>query len=339
VSALAKARNAEVYAYTAQAYDDSPDIFVGGPELKDAKQATATNPFQADFAWGRSELVDYKLDKGQPMQGALYYPAGYEAGRQYPMIVYMYEKLSQNVHRYVAPSDRDYYNTSVFTSHGYFVFQPDIIFFPRQPGVSVVQCVVPGVKKVLQTGMIDPKRVGCIGHSWGGFDAAFLATNTQGMFAAAVAGAPLTDLVSMYGEHHWGPGIAETDHIETGQERMEVPLWEALPDYITNSAIFTVQNMTVPLLLEEGDADGVVFWHQSVELYNIARRAGKNVVFLVYNGEDHGLRQKKNQTDYQRRILAWFAHYLKVAPAEKWITEGQSFLDRDAEVKRLTTKK
>jgi dipeptidyl aminopeptidase/acylaminoacyl peptidase len=338
VASLAKAKDAAVYVYVSQDFDDSPDVFAAGADLTDAKQVTTTNPFQANFAWGRSELLEYKTDKGMRLQGALYYPAGYEAGKKYPMIVYMYEKLTQNVHRYVAPSDRDYYNIGVFTSQGYFVFEPDIIFTPRQPGVSVVQCVVPGVKRVLQTGMIDPKRVGAVGHSWGGFDAAFLAANTQGVFAAAVAGAPLTDLVSMYGDHHWGPGIAETDHIETGQERMEVPLWEDLPDYVTNSAIFTVHKMTVPLLLEEGDADGTVFWHQSVEMYNIARRANKNVVFLVYNGEDHGLRQRKNQTDYQRRILAWFGHYLKGEPAERWISGGQSFLDRDAEVKRATVK-
>jgi acetyl esterase/lipase len=339
VASLAKAKNADRYAYVSQDFDDSPDLFVAASDLKDGKQVTSTNPFQANFGWGRSELLEYKTDKGMRLQGVLYYPAGYEAGKKYPMIVYMYEKLSQNVHRYVAPSDRDYYNKGVFTSLGYFVFEPDIVFTPRQPGVSVVQCVVPGVKRVLQTGMIDPKRVGAVGHSWGGFDAAFLAANTQGVFAAAVAGAPLTDLVSMYGDHHWGPGIAETDHIETGQERMEVPLWEDLPDYVTNSAIFTVNKMTVPLLLEEGDADGTVFWHQSVEMYNVARRAGKNVVFLVYNGEDHGLRQKKNQTDYQHRILAWFGHYLKNEPAERWITGGQSFLDRDAEVKRATANK
>jgi dipeptidyl aminopeptidase/acylaminoacyl peptidase len=339
VGSLAKAKDADVYGYIVQDFDDSPDIFVGGPELKDAKQATATNPFQKDYAWGRGELVDYKGDQGLRLQGALFYPAGYEMGRKYPMIVYMYEKLSQGLHNYVAPSDRSYYNISVFTSLGYFVFEPDIMFTPRQPGVSVVQCVVPGVKKVLESGKIDPRRVGCVGHSWGGFDAAFLAANTQGVFAAAVAGAPLTDLVSMYGDHHWGPGIAETDHIETGQERMEVPLYEDLADYVANSAIFTVPKMTVPLLLEEGDADSVVFWHQSVEMYNIARRALKNVVFLVYEGEDHGLRLKKNQIDYQRRILAWFGHYLKDEPAEAWISKGQSYLDREAEIRRGAVKK
>ncbi len=339
VGGLAKAKKASVFAYSSQDYDDSPDVFTGGADLKDAKQVTTTNPFQANFAWGRSELLEYRTDKGRVLQGALYYPAGYQPGKSYPMIVYMYELLSQNVHRYVAPSDRDYYNTSVFTSQGYFVFQPDIVFTPRQPGVSVAQCVSAGVKKVLQMGAVDPKRVGVLGHSMGGFDSAFLATHTTGLYAAAVAGAPITDLVSYYGDHHWSSGIAETDHIETGQERMEVPLYEDFKAYVDNSAVFNVQNMTVPLLLEAGDSDGTVAWHQSIELYNVARRAKKNVVMAAYIGEDHGLRQKKNQTDYQRRILAWFGHYLKGAPPESWITAGQSFLDRDAEVKRAAAKK
>ncbi len=339
VGSLAKAKAADAYCYIAQDYDDSPDIFIAGPELKDARQVTATNPFQSKFAWGRSELIEYKTEKGRPLQSALYYPAGYEAGKKYPMIVYNYELLSQNVHRYVAPSDRDYYNTSVFLSQGYFVLQPDIVFRPRQPGVSVVECVTAAVKKVIEMGVVDPKRIGIVGHSMGGFNTSFVATHTQGIFAAAVAGAAITDLVSYSGDHHWSSGIAETDHMETGQERMVVPLYEDLQAYIDNSAYFNIYNMTVPLLLEVGDNDGTVPWRQGIEVYNIARRAGKNVVMLAYMGEDHGLRQKSNQIDYQRRILAWFGHYLKGEQAEPWIINGQSYLDRQAEIKRQSAKK
>jgi dipeptidyl aminopeptidase/acylaminoacyl peptidase len=330
VGGLARAKDADVFSYTIQDYDDSPDLFVSAADLKNGKQITTTNAFLSNYAWGRSETVDFVTDKGMKLQGSLYYPAGYQAGQKYPMIVYIYEKLSDSVHQFVAPTDRSYYNISVFMSQGYFVFEPDIVFRPRQPGLSVVECVTAGIKKVTSLGAVDPKRVGVVGHSWGGFDTAFLATHTNGVFAAAVAGAPITDLVSNYGSHHFSSGIAETDHIETGQQRMEVPLYEDLNAYINNSAVFNVQNMTVPLLLEVGDADGTVFWHQGVELYNIARRAKKNVVMLVYNGEDHGLRQKKNQIDYHRRIRAWFDHYLKGAPAETWITEGVSALARDA---------
>ena len=98
-------------------------------------------------------------------------------------------------------------------------------------------------------GVVDPAKIGIIGHSWGGFDSVFLATHTK-LFAAAVAGAPITDLVSNYGNHHWSSGIAETDHIETGQQRMQVPLYEDLQAYIRNSAIYTAHTMQTPLLLE-----------------------------------------------------------------------------------------
>jgi dienelactone hydrolase len=339
VTSLAKAKSADVYGYIAQDYDDSPDLFVGAADLKSPKQVTKTNAFQSDYAWGRSELLDYRTPTGRHLQASLHYPAGYEAGKQYPMIVYNYELLSQNVHRYVALSDREYYNISVFTSHGYLVLQPDIVFTPRKPGPSVVECVTAGVNKVIQMGVVDPKRIGVVGHSMGGYNTSILATRTSGIFAAAVAGAPMTDLVSYYGDHHWSSGIAETDHIETGQERMLVPVYEDLPDYIESSAVFNAHNMTVPLLLEVGDSDGTVAWHQGIELYNVARRARKNVVMLAYMGEDHGLRQKANQSDYQRRILAWFGHYLKGEPAERWITDGQSYLEREVEIKREAAQK
>jgi dipeptidyl aminopeptidase/acylaminoacyl peptidase len=338
VSSLAKAAEADVYVYVTQRYDDSPDAYVGGPDLAAAKQVTNTNAFMSKYAWGRSAIVEFKSDRGVRLQGALFYPAGYEPGKKYPMVVYLYEKLSDGVHRFVPPSEREYYNASAFTTQGYFFFQPDIVFRPREPGLSVRECVEPAVKKVISMGLVDPARIGVIGHSWGGFDAAYLATHST-MFAAAVAGAAITNLVSNYGNHHWSSGIAETDHIETGQQRMEVPIYEDLQAYIRNSPVFNVHNMKTPLLLEVGDNDGTVHWHQGVELYNIARRAKKDVVMLVYGGEDHGLRRRANQIDYQKRIHEWFAHYLKGEPAASWITSGLRYVDREKELKKSTTRK
>lgn len=332
---LGKAKDADVFAYSSQTFVDSPNAFITGPDWKDAKQVTRTNPFQSDYAWGRSELIEYKNAHQDRLQGALFYPAGYDSSKKYPMIIYMYEKLSDNLHRYSPPSERSYYNVSAMNSHGYFVLEPDIVFRPRDPGVSVADCVTAAAKRVMQLGVIDRKKIGVMGHSWGGFDASYLATHTSNFFAAAVAGAPITDLVSNYGNHHWSSGIAETDHIETGQQRMEVPLYEDPQAYIRNSAVFGVPAMTTPLLIEVGDSDGTVFFHQGVELYNIARRAKKDVVLLVYSGEDHGLRKKANQIDYQHRIFAWFGHYLKDEPAVAWISKGESFLEHEKELKAL----
>ncbi len=334
VSQLAKAKSAEVFTYVIDDFDDSPDVFAGGPDLTGAREVTRTNPFQAEYAWGRSELMNFACATGKRVQGALYYPAGYQAGRRYPMIVYVYERLSQGVHSYVAPDERSAYNITVFTQNGYFVLEPDIIYQDRRPGTSAVGCVEPAVRAVLAMGLVDSARVGLVGHSWGGYEASYIPTQTN-IFATAIAGAALTNFFSMFGTVHWSGGFPETSHFETGQARMDVPYWEDMEAYVRESPAMQITKLQTPMLLYFGDKDGTVDWHQGVELYNYARRAGKSLVMLVYPGEDHSPRQKKNQIDYHRRVLQWFGHYLKDEPAPGWITNGQPLLEREREIKAL----
>ena len=334
VHGLMKAKNADTYAYIVEAFDDSPDYFAAGADLRNAKQVTATNPFQSQYAWGKAELIEYKNPKGERLQGALFYPANYQPGKQYPMLVHIYERESNLLHRYFPVSERTPYSESVWTAAGYFVLMPDIVFRAREPGVSVVECVTAATKKVLESGLVDPKRVGIIGHSWGGFGSVFTMTQTD-LFAAAVAGGPLTDLVSSAGEIYWNTGIPETSHAEVSQERLEVPLWEDPAAYMRNSAVFSVNRLRGAVMLCVGDKDGASDWHQDIEFYNLARRAGKDVVMLIYPGENHSLAEKANQIDYHRRILAWFDHYLKGEEAQPWILKGVSVLEREKELKRL----
>ncbi|HYV98286.1 MAG TPA: prolyl oligopeptidase family serine peptidase [Gemmatimonadaceae bacterium] len=327
VTGLRKADSSDVLAYQRQAYEDSPDWYVGA-KLDGAKQMTHTNAFQDQYYWGKQELFTYKNKSGQQLQAMLTYPADYRPGVKYPMVVYFYEKLSDGFHQYVAPSDRAVYSTQVFSQEGYFVLRPDITFRPRDPGVSALECVTAAVNSVVARGLIDPKKVGTMGHSWGGYESAYFATHSNGVFAASIAGAPLTDLISFYGYTSGNTGAAETGHFEVGQERMQVPFWEDPQAYIRNSSVFAIDKLDIPLLLEEGDMDGNVNPFQSQELYNFARRLGKNVVYLVYNGENHNLAQRNNQMDYQQRQLEWFNHYLKGEPAAKWITDGESYAER-----------
>ena len=328
ITRLMRADSAEVLAFTRERFNDAPDWFVGGPLLRDPRQISAFNAFQSSYTWGKSELVDFTSATERPLQAALYYPANYDPSRKYPMIVYTYELLSQNVHQYPVPSERSYYNTAVWTANGYFVLQPDIVFRGRDPGISVLDAVVPAVKTIIARGLVDSARVGHVGHSWGGYEATFLPTRTH-IFAATVAGAPITNFLSFPGAIHWSPGIAEMDHWETGQGRMDVPYWEDMDAYLRNSPAAKVHELRTPILMEVGDADGTVDWHQGIEFYNFARRAGrKDFVLLVYPGEDHGLRKKENQIDYHRRINEWFGHYLKGEPAPKWMKDGISWLER-----------
>jgi len=328
---LAKAKKADVYTFVEESASDSPDVFTAGAALADATRVTDTNPFQGDFLWTRSELIDYESGWGKKLQGALYYPADYDPAKSYPMIVYVYERLSQNLHRYTVPDEKRYYNPAVWTQQGYFVLNPDIAYRDRDPGPSAVDCVVPAVEAALDSRPIDRAKVGLVGHSWGGYEASFIPTQTD-MFATSIAGAPLTNFFSMFGTIHWSGGYPETSHFETGQARMEVPYWEDREAYFRNSPVTFLPALTTPMLVFFGDEDGTVDFHQGVELYNYARRAGKHLVMLVYRGEDHGARKKKNQVDYHRRILRWFGHFLKGEPAEDWITKGQTLLEREREI-------
>ena len=334
VTRLAKAEKAEVYAYLVQAFDDAPDYFVGGAGLAAARQVTKTNAFQAEYAWSpKSELIEFTNADGKPLQAALHYPANYEPGKKYPMVVYIYEIMSNTVHSYSSPSERNAYNQTVWTQDGYFVLKPDIVYRDRNPGLSAVDAIVPAVEKVVATGMIDGTKVGLIGHSWGGYQTAFVSTVTN-TFAAGVAGAPLTELASMYLSVYWNSGGTDARIFEISQGRMEVPPWKDLDSYTANSAVWNIEKMETPLLVTFGDKDGAVDWHQGIVMYNAARRENKDLVMLVYEGENHGLAKKPNQIDYHRRVKEWFAHYLKGEPAPDWITSGVKFLDKDKELNR-----
>ena len=334
---LAKAENEDVFVYTLEARDDATDFFVAGPDLAGGRQLTQTNAFQKDYAWIRSALVDYTSEAGKKLQGVLIYPANHDPQRKYPMIVYTYEQLSWQAHLYVVPDERRYYNQTVWALNDYFVLLPDIVYRPREPGVSALEAVRPAVAKVVDMGLVDEKKVGLIGHSWGGYQAAYLPTRTN-IFAASVSGAPLTDFVSFMGQIHWNPGVAEVDHWETGQARMEVPYWEDPEAHERNSPLHKVHEMETPMLMAHGNKDGVVEFFQATVFFNYARRAGKNMVLLVYEDEDHGFRKKENQIDYTRRILEWFGHYLKGEPAPSWITEGVKKKDLGEEKQRIADK-
>ncbi len=333
---VVRADSAEVYLYRTEARDRSPELRLAGPELVDARTVARTNPFLEDFAWTRAELLHFDSEAGVPLKGVLLYPADHDPSREYPMIVYTYEKLSQGMHAFQVPSERSYYNFTVWTQEGYFVLLPDIVYRARDPGVSALEAVRPAVASVVDRGLVDPARVGLIGHSWGGYQATYLPTRTD-IFAASVAGAPLTDFKSFMGQIHWGGGNPEVTHWETGQARMEVPYWEDVDAHLRNSPAHFAHEMDTPLLMAFGDDDGVVEWWQGTVFYNFARRAGKHMVLVVYEGEGHGFTREPNQIDYHRRILEWFGHYLKGEPAPVWITDGVPHGELDEEKRRIRT--
>jgi dipeptidyl aminopeptidase/acylaminoacyl peptidase len=331
---LLRSEDGSRHLWVSQRYDDPPTLHLGNADLGGARVLSQVNAFVPDeFLWGRSELLDFENGWGVPLQAVLHYPADFEPGRRYPMVVYHYERLSQGVHNWVNPSDRSAYNTTVFTQNGYFVLQPDIVYRPRNPGLSAMATFEPALDAAIATGHIDPERIGILGHSWGGYQTTFAVTQTD-RFAAAVAGAPLTNLISMYLSFYWNSGSTDARIFEISQGRMEVPWWEDYESYVANSPVHHIERMNTPLLMAFGTEDGAVEFNQGVEFYNAARRAGKDFVLLVYEGENHSLQRRPNQLDYHRRTLEWFGHYLKGDEPSAWITEGVRFVDQQEKLRQ-----
>ncbi len=324
---LKKAKLANKFIYIAQTYTHSPDIFYTDADFTPVKQVTHTNPQQAKYAWGKATLVSYTNRDGKKLQGVLHYPAKYEPGKKYPMLVYIYEIRSNTLHNYIVPSPKSFYNITNYVQQGYFVFQPDIVYKTNHPGESAVDCVVPAVEKVLATGMIDRKKTGIMGHSWGAYQTSFIITQTD-LFSAAVAGAPLTDMISMYNSIYWNSGTPDQQIFETSQGRLSQPWWILLKEYMDNSPMFQAAKINTPLLVAFGDQDGAVDWHQGIEMYITMRRMEKPMIMLVYAGENHAVRKKENMLDYTRRINEFFNHYLKGEPAKPWIENGVKYIDK-----------
>ena len=329
ITRLIKADSTKQFAYQVQTATDSPDFFHVDNAFENPIALTNTNPQQDDYYWADDELITFTNKDGQKLEGRLIYPANYDPDESYPMITYIYEKLSQSLHGYSIPSQRDEYNARRYSSEGYFVFMPDITYELSDPGVSAVESVVPAVNKVLETGMVNKDQLGLTGHSWGAYQTTFIITQTD-LFNSAVAGAPLTNMISMYNSIYWNAGITDANIFETSQGRFPDPWWKDWDNFVENSPIFNMQNMSTPLLVQFGTDDGAVDFNQGVELYTTMRRMQNPFVMLVYEGENHNLAQEENQIDYANRAFEWHEHYLKGKEAPEWITNGVPFLERPA---------
>ncbi len=318
---LIKAKSADTYLYTRETTSEYPNYLVTNRLLENGQKVTDANPQQKDVLWTAGvKLVDYSSTRGEKLQAALFLPANYQAGKHYPAIVYIYEKLSQGANQYPQPGYNGF-NIAHYTSNGYAVIEPDIVYKVNDPGMSAVACVVPAVKAAIATGVVDPQRVGLQGHSWGGYQTAFLVTQTD-IFHAAVAGAPLTDMVSMYSLIYRNTGGTNQAIFESSQGRFAGGYWDNMEAYIRNSPVYHAKNVKTPLMILANDKDGAVDQTQGIEYFNTLRRLEKPVILLEYKGENHGLRLPKNMKDYTVRMREFFDHYLMDKPAPKWMEEG-----------------
>lgn len=324
---LRKAKNADVYAFTWQRFDEFPNLWLSGADFASARKVSDANPQQAAYDWGKAELIEYTNGDGKVLPAVLIKPDDFDAAKKYPLMVYIYETMAEGLHRYYAPSPGTNINFPRYVSNGYVILMPDIIYETGYPGPCALKCVIPAVEKVLGMGFIDPKRVGIQGHSWGGYEISYMITQTN-MFAAVEAGASVVNMTSAYGGIRWGSGMSRAFQYEKTQSRIGAPLWTRVLQFLENSPLFWVERVRTPYLTIHNDEDDAVPWYQGIEFFSALRHLGKEAYMFNFNGEKHGLRERANQKYWTVHLDEFFDHFLLGKPAPEWMEKGVPYLER-----------
>jgi dipeptidyl aminopeptidase/acylaminoacyl peptidase len=325
-----KARDADVLMLTASRFDQFPDLWVTSGDFHELKRMSNGDAQRAQFNWGTAELVAYKNTDGVPLKGLLLKPDNFDPKKKYPMIVYIYERLTQGLHTFRPPAPGTSINPTFYVSNGYLIYMPDIVYTVGYPGPSALKCVLPGIQAVVDRGFVDENAIGIQGHSWGGYQIAYMVTQTN-RFKAAAPGALVSNMTSAYSGIRWGTGLARQFQYERSQSRIGGSLWDYPLRFLDNSPLFRADRVQTPLLMIANDEDDAVPWQQGIEFYLALRRLNKEVYMFSYNGEKHGLRKRINQKDYTRRLQEFFDHFLKGAPSPEWMEKGIPYLQREKE--------
>ena len=305
--------NGTSVAYVAEDALNPADLFVLRGDLGRPRKVSQVAPALTGLVLGKAEIIEWHSLDGETMRGALVYPAGYERGKLYPLVVKVYggSSISNDLNRFgyaIAAVE----NLQLFATRGYALLLADSKLNLGTPMVDLMKSVMPGIDKAVELGVADPKRIGVTGHSYGGYSTLSLIVQSP-RFKAAVMRAGLGDLVGGYGQlspDGTNYGLAWS---ESGQGRMGGSPWEFRERYLENSPIFYLDRVQTPVLIIHGSEDRAVSSYLADEVFTGLRRLGKTVTYVRYEGEDHweGTWSRANQIDVLKRVIGWFDRYLK----------------------------
>ncbi|HTD03380.1 S9 family peptidase [Undibacterium sp.] len=327
ISGLVKAGKADTILFTQQTFEEFPDLWTSDLNFRTPQKISHANPQQAELNWGKQELITYTNGDGKPLKALLLKPENFDPKKKYPMMVYIYEKMSDNLYKYVPPAPAQNINITRYASNGYIVLRPDIVYETGYPGKSAMKSVLPAIEQVIAQGFVDPQRVGIQGHSWGAYQITYMITQTN-IFRAAEAGASMANMISGYGGIRWGTGMSRAFQYERSQSRIGGTPWGSPLQFIENSPIFSVDKVRTPYLTIHNDDDDAVPWYQAIEFFTAMRRLGKEAYWFNYNGEKHGLKNRENMKHYTVHMAEFFDHYLLDAPRPEWMEKPVPYLER-----------
>ncbi|MDH6358861.1 prolyl oligopeptidase family serine peptidase [Parabacteroides sp. PF5-9] len=327
-----KAKSANTLIYSMESFEKYPEIYLTDLSFKKSVQLTHEGKQQEGLIWGTAELTSWLSLDGKHLEGVIYKPSNFDPQKKYPVIVNFYERNAETLYNYHMPEPhRSTIDYHFYTSNGYIVFNPDVIYEDGYPGESCYNSVMPGIMHLIAKGYIDEKAIGAQGHSWGGYQVAYLATRTN-LFAAIESGAPVVNMFSAYGGIRWGSGLNRSFQYEHGQSRIGGTPWSTPLRYVENSPLFTMDKVETPILIMHNDQDGHVPWYQGIEYFVALKRLQKPVWMLNYTGEPHWPLKIANKIDFQKRMYQFFEHYLRSKPMPVWMKDGVRAVDQPFEL-------
>lgn len=285
------------------------EVYTATGDFKDAHALTQLNPQLAGVAFAHTELISYRDADGKKLNGVLYYPTNYEPGRKYPLVAEVYENYFDN--GYIEQMD-------LMAARGYFVLHPSVNFETGYPGEAWEKGVLSAINMLIDRGMVDEKKLGVFGTSYGGYAVNLLIEQTN-RFAAAVNISGKVDIISFLGD---SPKIGTRNYnaAEKGQDRIGATLWEAPMKYIQHSAIMFADRIHTPLLMLTGKQDYNVPDTNEREMYYALRRLGREAVWVQYADAGHGAGRNGSEPDFRdhwSRMFNWFADHFEKPAAKK----------------------
>lgn len=316
-----RAHDANIYLVRRMSAEESPNYFVTS-DFKTYSSISDIYP-EKNYNWLRSELISWKTKDGKYSQGILYKPENFDSRKKYPVIFYYYEKSSEGLHAFIKPElENGVINIPYYVSNGYLIFTPDIYYTIGHPGRSACRSIVSAANYLAKMPWVDKNRMGIQGHSFGGYETNYIVTHTN-IFAAACSASGWADFVSAYNAiREGGGGVGRRYYYEMYRERMGGTLWNKKDQYIESSPIFNADRVTTPVLMMNNIKDRDVSFFYGIEFFSALRRLGKKAWMLQYDGEDHVIFDEIAAKDFHIRMKQFFDHYLKDAPAPKWMIEG-----------------
>ena len=289
--------------------DQPPDVWVMEATISEPRQLTRINPHLQGQEWPAPQVLNWPDAEAGPHRLVFYPPPTRFGPPPYPTIFTIYEgglAWRNEIFGFDASACD---NIHIYTHHGYAVCGPDLPMSDEKgPARSVREALPQAVKALVEAGLADPRRLGLIGHSYGGYTVNCAITGLD-CFAAAISDTGAVNLTSGYGRVN-EEGASFCGYFEQGQGKMGAPPWAAAEKYIENSPLFQLDRVTTPLLIIHGARDTNLT--QAWELFVGLRRLGKVAELAIYQGEEHwqGTWSRANIIDRWHRVLAWCDRHL-----------------------------